>query len=169
LVADLRFSTADEKLPQLVNDGDLPIFDMTGFSYRHLTKLSISTLKCYMKFTQEAFPVRLKQVHLINVSPVLSKVLMILKPFMKSNVRQLLNFHAPDSTTLYDHIPRELLPDELGGKAGSVSEIKELLLKRLTSQRDYLIDDAYWKPRDFNNNQVCKEQLEDNLRTLSID
>lgn len=119
----------------LVNDGDLPIFDMTGFSYRHLTKLSLSTLKCYMKFTQEAFPVRLKQVHLINVSPVLSKVLMILKPFMKSSVRSLLNFHAPDSTTLYDHIPQELLPSELGGKAGGMKEIKDNFVKQLISKR----------------------------------
>ena len=61
LSADYRFSLCDEKLPFGVNDGDVPIFDMAGFSYRHLAKLSLSTIRCYMKFTQEAFPVRLKQ------------------------------------------------------------------------------------------------------------
>lgn len=135
MAADFRFSTVDEKLPLKVNDGDVPVFDMSGFSYRHLTKLSLSTLRCYMKFTQEAFPVRLKQIHLINVSPVLNKVLMVLRPFMKTSVSQLLNFHAPNSTTLYDHVPQELLPIEYGGKAGSMIDIKKNFVKQLESQR----------------------------------
>lgn len=135
MAADYRFSTIDDKLPLKVNDGDVPIFDMSGFSYRHLTKLSLSTLRCYMKFTQEAFPVRLKQIHLINVSPVLNKVLMVLRPFMKSSVSQLLNFHAPNSTTLFDHVPQEILPNEYGGKSGSMIDIKKNFVKQLESQR----------------------------------
>lgn len=166
LAADHRFSINDEKLPFGVNDGDVPIFDMTGFTYRHVTKLTLSTLRCYMKFTQEAFPVRLKQIHLINVSPVLSKVLFVLRPFMKAKVRDLLNFHSPDSTTLYEHVPQELLPTEYGGKAGSMCDIKKNFVRDVEKNRDYLIDDNYWKPRDSNNNA---SQLESNLRTLSID
>lgn len=166
LVADHRFSINDEKLPFGVNDGDIPIFDMTGFSYRHVTKLTLSSLRCYMKFTQEAFPVRLKQIHLINVSPVLSKVLMVLRPFMKAKVKDLLNFHSPNTTTLFDDVPQELLPLEYGGKAGSMRDIKKNFVSQVEKNRDYLIDDAYWKPRDKNNNH---NQLEGNLRSLSID
>lgn len=135
MAADHRFSIVDENLPLKVNDGDIPIFDMSGFTYRHITKLSLSTLRIYMKFTQEAFPVRLKQIHLINVSPVLNKVLMVLKPFMKSSVSELLNFHLPNTTTLYDHIPKEILPLEYGGNAGSMQEIKKSFVKRLESHR----------------------------------
>lgn len=166
LAADHRFSINDEKLPFGVNDGDVPIFDMTGFTYRHVTKLTFSTLRCYMKFTQEAFPVRLKQIHLINVSPVLSKVLMILRPFMKAQVRELLNFHSPNATTLFEHVPQELLPTEYGGKAGNMCDIKKNFVRQIEKNREYLIDDSYWKPRDSNNNQT---QLESNLRSLSID
>lgn len=135
MAADHRFSITDGKLPLKVNDGDIPIFDMTGFSYRHLTKLSLSTLRCYMKFTQEAFPVRLKQIHLINVSPVLNRVLMILRPFMKTRVSELLNFHAPNTQTLFEHVPIEVLPFEYGGNAGSMQEIKKCFIKQLESQR----------------------------------
>lgn len=135
LAADYRFSILDEKLPFGVNDGDIPIFDMAGFSYRHITKLSLSTIRCYMKFTQEAFPVRLKQIHLINCSPVLSKVLMILRPFMKAKVRDLLNYHSPESTTLFEHVPQDILPNEYGGKAGSMIDIKKNLVKQLESNR----------------------------------
>lgn len=88
-----------------------------------------------MKFTQEAFPVRLKQIHLINVSPVLNKILLILKPFMKTSVSELLNFHLPSSSSFYEHVPIELLPDEYGGKAGRMQDIKENFIMRLESKR----------------------------------
>lgn len=45
-------------LPDLPNEGDfvcsgeIPIFDMAGFSWRHATKVVISTLRVYMKYTQ---------------------------------------------------------------------------------------------------------------------
>lgn len=127
--------TADEKIPLGINDCDIPIFDMTGFTYRHITKLSLSTLRCYMKITQEGFPVRIKKIHLINVSPVLNKVLLVLKPFMKARVRNNLNFHLPNTTTLFDDIPREFLPVEFGGTAGSLAEIKKKFVKQVEYNR----------------------------------
>ncbi|CRK90535.1 CLUMA_CG004239, isoform A [Clunio marinus] len=171
LAADSRFSIIDHDLPFNINEGDVAIFDMTGFSYRHITKLSLGTIRCYMKFTQEAFPVRIKQIHLINVSSVLSKVLMILRPFMKASVSELLISHLPNTTTLYDHIPKEILPHEYGGKAGSIYDIKRDFVKRIEDQREYLINDSYWKPRDSNNNSlnVKTQQMNSNLKSLSID
>lgn len=108
---------------------------MEGTTYRHLTKLSLSTLRCYMKFTQEGFPVRLREIHLINCSPILSKLLTILRPFMKAQVRNMLNYHLPDSDTLFDHIDRDLMPNEYGGNAGSIHEIKMNFVKQIESQR----------------------------------
>lgn len=135
LSADHRFAIVDENLPLKMNDGDIAIFDMTGFTYRHISKLSLSTLRCYMKFTQEAFPVRLMGIHLINVSSVLNKVLWVLKPFMNKSVSQLLNFHLPNTTALYDYVPQELLPTEYGGKAGSMRDIKTNYVKKLEDHR----------------------------------
>lgn len=124
-----------EDLPLKINSGDIPVFDMEGTTYRHLTKISLSTLRCYMKFTQEGFPVRLKEIHLINVSPILSKLLTLLRPFMKSQVRNMLNYHLPNTETFFNHIDRELLPFEYGGSVGSLGEIKSGFIKELESQR----------------------------------
>lgn len=84
---------------------------------------------------QEAFSVRLRQIHLINVSPVLSKVLMVLKSFMKMSVSQLVNFHMPKTTTFYEHISQGLLPSEYGGNAGSMTGIKKNFAKQLETNR----------------------------------
>lgn len=88
-----------------------------------------------MKFTQEAFPVRLQEIHLINVSPVLSRLLMILKPFLNARVSKMLNYHLPNSSTFSDYINQDLMPHEYGGKAGNMKDIKSDFIKQLESQR----------------------------------
>ena len=42
----------DDSLPNRIHEGDIPIYDMSGYSLKHLTKITLSTLRCYMKFTQ---------------------------------------------------------------------------------------------------------------------
>lgn len=80
-VADVRLAT-DPDFP----DGEVPIFDMAGFSLRHATKVVLPVLKKYMVYTQEAHPVQLKQIHVVNVPSFIDKVLAIVKPFMRSEV-----------------------------------------------------------------------------------
>lgn len=135
LAADHRFAIIHDDLPFMINVGDIPVFDMEGVTYRHLTKVTLSSLRCYMKFTQEAFPVRLQEIHLINVSPILSKLLTLLKPFMKSSVKNMLNYHLPNSSTFHESIDKDLMPIEYGGKAGRVQDIKNDFIKQIESQR----------------------------------
>lgn len=49
MVADVRLATMDANG---ITDGEIPIFDMAGFTLRHLTKVVLSSLRCYMKYTQ---------------------------------------------------------------------------------------------------------------------
>jgi hypothetical protein len=37
------------------HNGEVPIFDMEGFSLRHLTKVTLPVLKKYMLYTQVCF------------------------------------------------------------------------------------------------------------------
>lgn len=47
MVADLRMYTDFEE-----SDGEVPIFDMAGYTLRHLTKINLSILRKYMAYTQ---------------------------------------------------------------------------------------------------------------------
>lgn len=49
MVADVRLATKDMNG---ISDGEIPIFDMAGFSLRHLTKVVMSSLRTYMRYTQ---------------------------------------------------------------------------------------------------------------------
>jgi len=167
MVADVRLITPD---PNGLTDGEIPVFDMTGFSLRHLTKVVLSSLRCYMKYTQEAHPVRLKQIHVINCSPFLDRVLALLKPFIKSEVFKLIHFHAPGSETLYKFVPLEMLPNEYGGKAGSLKVLKKDMVDKLNTYRDYLMDESRWKLQPTTKGSPKIEPaLNANFRTLSID
>lgn len=91
--------------------GEIPIFDMAGFTWRHATKVVISTLRVYMKYTQvevmnirhkskyrhssvtellqEAAPVTLRNIHLVNCPSYVDRVFMIVKPFLKKEVSKM--------------------------------------------------------------------------------
>lgn len=49
MVADVRLACNDLNG---ITDGEIPVFDMAGLSLKHITRVVLSTLRVYMKFTQ---------------------------------------------------------------------------------------------------------------------
>ncbi|KAK5649940.1 hypothetical protein RI129_000969 [Pyrocoelia pectoralis] len=168
-LADVRLNFSDD-----FSDGEIPIFDMSGFSLKHVYKVQLPILKKYMVYTQEAHPVRLKQIHIINVPPFLDKAMAFVKPLMKSEVSSMLHFHQPQSTTLYKHIPQELLPEEYGGTVGKLSDIKNAWVKKVCDSRQFLLDDTRWKVDESKRPSESKYgkqffDLQGSFRSLDID
>ena len=91
MVADVRMVSGAVDEPNAGWNGEVPIFDMAGFSLRHLTRVVLSVLRVYMKYTQEAHPVRLRQIHIINCVSYVDRVLSLVKPFMKNEVLKLVS------------------------------------------------------------------------------
>lgn len=52
MVADVRLIAANPDEPNSGWNGEIPIFDMQGFTIKHLTKVVLSVLRIYMKYTQ---------------------------------------------------------------------------------------------------------------------
>lgn len=87
-------------------------------------------------------PVRLKAIHIVNVSSLSEKVLSMVKPFLRKDMMDLVSrrmiwkyitsliliYHLqihmhPKIDSVYDYIPKEALPKEYGGKAGTFKEL----------------------------------------------
>ncbi|KAL1506222.1 hypothetical protein ABEB36_005621 [Hypothenemus hampei] len=170
IFADVRMAI-EEKIPE----GEIPIFDMTNFTLKHLTKINLHVLKKYMIYTQEAHPIKLKQIHLINVPSFLDRCMQIVRPFMKSEVGKMVHTHLPNSCTLFDFLPKELLPIEYGGEAGSIQDIKKWWLEKIMEHRDYINDSSRWavdeskRTCDNNNSEKKMFGLEGSFRSLAID
>lgn len=131
MAADIRLVTTEE----VWADGEIPIFDMTNITLRHFTKLVFSTLRLFMKYSQEAHPVVVQQIHIVNCSSLVNRVMMVIKPFLKAEVAERIQTHLPDSDTLYKYIPKDILPKEYGGYCGSIEVIRSYWLEYLENHR----------------------------------
>jgi hypothetical protein len=131
MMSDVRLITPDAKL---LTDGEIPIFDMARLSYRHLTKIVLSTVRLYLKYNQEAHPVRVRQIHIVNCNPIIDKIIYLIKPFVRTENFKMINFHT-SFETLYKFVPKENLPNEYGGSAGSMESFKEFWTKKIVQQR----------------------------------
>lgn len=133
MVADVRLVSPDPN--QSLADGEIPIFDMKGVTVWHLLKVSFSTLRLYFKYVQQAHPVRVQQIHVYNCTSLINRIMTLIKPLLKPEVAARFHFHTPDSDTIFESIPRELLPTEYGGNAGPISEMKDFWTKIYLQKR----------------------------------
>ncbi|XP_056638142.1 alpha-tocopherol transfer protein-like [Diorhabda sublineata] len=127
------------------NDHDIVLIDLCGFTMKHLSKLSLTLTKKVLDYIQEARPANLKAVHFINVPNFMDKIFGMVKPFVRNNVMNMIHFHLPNSTALYDHIPKELLPEEYGGTCGTIAEYKQEWLQIVTENQSMVTAESYWK------------------------
>lgn len=132
MVYDMTLITPEE--PSLA-DGEIAIFDLKGITVKHLTKLGFSTLRCYFRYMLESHPMRVKEVHVLNCSSVMDKLMLILRPFLGAKTMKAIHFHAPESLTLFDYVPRDIVPVELGGDGDSLDGPKWYWIRRIEDHR----------------------------------
>lgn len=70
---------------------------------------------------------RLKGLHFLNTVSFMDKILALMKPFMKKELMDVLYLHS-SVDTFTKFVPLELLPNECGGKAGGLLELKSIFL-----------------------------------------
>lgn len=114
MMFDTRFYDYD--VDNEIADGEIVIMDLKGLSFRHFLKVvgCITTARFYLKYLQEASPIRIIQINIVNPSSIVDRIFSLLKPFMKKELLDVLQIHST-LETLHDRIPIELLPVEYGG------------------------------------------------------
>ncbi|XP_073948139.1 alpha-tocopherol transfer protein-like [Choristoneura fumiferana] len=116
--------------------GDIYVLDAAVLGPSLLAKLSPSAIKKFMICVQEAFPVKLKEVHIINTSPIVERFVNFVKPFLKEKIRKRIHVHK-DVKELYKYVPREMLPVEYGGDCSSMDVLQEQWRQKLEEYGDW--------------------------------
>lgn len=144
MFSDIRYITLDTIG---LTEGEIGIMDFKGFSFRHFLKFvrNFSSIRLYLKYVQEAVPFRIHQNHFVNCSTALTKIINLIRPFVKREVFDVMHFHTSGFESLYEHVPREDLPFEYGGSAGKIDDFFKDWLAIVEKQREYLNDDLNWK------------------------
>lgn len=128
-------------------EGEIIIFDFDGLTFRHVWRIikSVKSVRLFLKFVQEAVPSRVLQGHCINCPPIFSKLLALVRPFVKKEVYDNLHFHNNGYDSFYKFVSKEFLPIEYGGSAGRCDEIAKNFLDTAKSNNEYLKDDRNWE------------------------
>lgn len=137
----LRFSSIC--MQQVLEDdgmakGHVTINDMTGMSLGHLKRMELFMSKNHMTFIQEAAPIRLKGMHMVNVVPFVDTLMTLMKPLMKRELYELIHLHQKQES-LFPFVPQECLPAEYGGSAGTFKELRDNFYAKLLANRDHYI------------------------------
>ncbi|XP_026490734.1 alpha-tocopherol transfer protein-like [Vanessa tameamea] len=116
--------------------GDIYVLDGAVLGPSLLARLSPSIIKKFMICVQEAYPVKLKEVHIINTSPIVERFVNLVKPFLKEKIRKRIFIHK-EVKDLYKYVPQEMLPKEYGGQCGTMDELQERWTEKLIEYRDW--------------------------------
>ncbi|CAG9126186.1 unnamed protein product [Plutella xylostella] len=136
MLGDVRLNEEKEGVA-----GDIYILDASVATPTHFAKFTPTLVKKFLVCVQEAYPVKLKQVHVINISPLVDKIVNFVKPFIKDKIKERIFLHS-DVNELYKHVPKEMLPAEYGGNAGPMNDLHNAWVKKLDEYTPWFAEQA---------------------------
>uniref|UniRef100_A0A161ME35 Alpha-tocopherol transfer protein n=1 Tax=Triatoma infestans TaxID=30076 RepID=A0A161ME35_TRIIF len=121
-------------------NGYVIVYDAAGFTMSHLFKCPLSTVKNYINYGKNASPIRVLKVVFINTSPVVKKLLTLVKPFLSKELINMMSFHiSPDS--FFQDLEKANIPEDYGGEAPPLLSLHREYVKIISSAREWLIEE----------------------------
>lgn len=153
--------------------GDVYVFDATIATPAYFAKFTPTLVKKFLVCAQEAYPAKMKEVHIINISPIIDTILNFVKPFLKEKIRNRIFTHS-NIETLYNHIPKEIMPTEYGGDAGSIVDMHDMWMKKLEEYGPWFAEQESVKANEALRPDKPKTQddlfgIDGSFRQLTID
>lgn len=118
-------------------NGLILVGDMRGLGYVHAKNFERNYGKVFTSLIQDAFPIRLKGLMLVNEPSVFGYIFNFVRPFMKEKLQQRLSFYGPDVEKLKTDIGAFALPNELEGTLGPVEELRSRWSEKLLAMEPY--------------------------------
>ncbi|XP_055372732.1 alpha-tocopherol transfer protein-like [Condylostylus longicornis] len=125
---------------------------------------------------QNAYPIRIKHFHLINVDktpPIFQMVLKTFRTLFRDKMAQRILIHD-NLESLHKCVPKNILPNEYGGDAGTCAEISaQYILPIMLKSKEWLQDDAQYKSDESKRVGQSKNNdmfgIEGSFKKLEID
>jgi hypothetical protein len=121
-------------------EGTIGIFDAQGFGFSHFLKLvsNIKSVSVFTQYGQEAAFTDTQQTHVINCSPIITKLFNFFKHFLNKHVTDNTFFHSSGFEMLHKYVDKECLPVEYGGNCGTLDDIVKVNIDNLYKYRDFV-------------------------------
>ncbi|XP_014599841.1 PREDICTED: alpha-tocopherol transfer protein-like isoform X1 [Polistes canadensis] len=95
--------------------GAIVIFDMDGLSLPQTWQFTPPFAKRLVELLQDAMPLRVKNLHIINQPYVFNMVFALFKPFLREKLKSRIIFHGTDRKSLHQYVTPTCLPECYGG------------------------------------------------------
>lgn len=134
MMLDARYAMLDG---DRLADADILILDLEKYSFRHFFNEAKNpkTLFLYFKYIQEVVPIATLAVHILNPSWVFDRFMSLIRPLLRKEVSESIQFHSRGLENLYKSVPREVLPEEYEGSAGSMDDLHKDWMKQFETKR----------------------------------
>jgi len=116
--------------------GDVMIFDAQNITAAHGTVFLTPLVKRALIDGPEAYPNRLRQIHVVNAFPIIERIVSIIKSLLKEKIRKRFFIHSKPEELL-NYIPAVCLPKEYGGSTGTLSDMS-------AKTHEYVRAHAHW-------------------------
>ncbi|KAF5272575.1 hypothetical protein FQR65_LT17354 [Abscondita terminalis] len=146
----IKFSTmvTDVTLREWVSStvvGRAVLIDLKNLSPTFLTLITPTFIKQYLTCHLSAYPLRLKAVHMMNVSAIMVSVLNVLKMLLPKKLKDRITYDTIDrETTILQYLPLSVLPTEYGGTAGPFADMCEKFYAQIKSYRDWFVEEEQY-------------------------
>ncbi|XP_020286473.1 alpha-tocopherol transfer protein-like isoform X2 [Pseudomyrmex gracilis] len=101
--------------------GAVVIFDMDGLTLQQTWQFTPPFAKRIVDLLQDAMPLRIKNIHVINQPYVFNMVFALFKPFLREKLKSRIIFHGTDRKSLHKYLSPKHLPARYGGTAEIIS------------------------------------------------
>ncbi|XP_063905686.1 alpha-tocopherol transfer protein-like [Zophobas morio] len=152
---------------------DILVVDAAPVQLKNLGNVSLVAVKRFLFCALEGLPVRVKEFHVINASPLVGLVVKWASRFVKDKVIRRVQIH--DSLeSLHECLPKKFLPEEIGGTAGKLEDFMQQCWVTLEEHVEWFKEQEKFKSDE--SKRVGKEAPcgsnfgpEGSFRQLSID
>ncbi|KAJ2949510.1 hypothetical protein O0L34_g15432 [Tuta absoluta] len=153
------------------SEADVVLMDVKDISLKFITKFNVSVAKKMSKYQEDAMPIRLKQIHIVNAPPFIDKLYGLMKPFLKHEITEMIHFHGPKSDTLHQYLSKEDLPSDYGGTLPDMVEQNKRTTEIIMKFRDELNQDNLWRATkiDKKGKKNGSSEAATSFRSLAID
>ncbi|RZB40162.1 CRAL TRIO domain containing protein [Asbolus verrucosus] len=142
----IKLSAMIAELPLHKNppDGVVGVMDFKGIGLRHLLKMKLSIVRTILQYIQEGFPCKLKQIHILNSVGCIDKIIRLLKPFVKKEPLELIEFHQPniDMNDFFERfLPADCIPEDYGGTLPSLKIMSMVTYQEMRAMETFYKDE----------------------------
>lgn len=152
--------------------GDMVVFDASGYTLAHAAGASPTLIRKAIAHVKRTYPARVTGIHVLFPPVFADRIVNIVKSFLPDKIASRIHTHNT-LESLWEHVPRDVLPKDYGGQERHSDELCDLWVKKLLSYREYFLHTERTRSNEALRQEKRKNNsngsLEGSFRKLDLD